>query len=312
MKKIIFFSLGLIFYTGCGEQPVNYESDIYTGSLLKSFPEIIPLPDGFGPEGIESGRGTTFFVGSLATGEIYKGDYRTGAGDILVEASSRLALGLSYDTRNDYLFAAGGATGSLYVYNGTTGELIAEYDIPGSSFINDLVVTQNTVYMTDSFRPFFYMLPLGQSGSLPPSGTVEEIALSGDYVFITGNFNSNGIVASPNGMHLLIINSVDGNLYKVDPVTGYANSVDLGGAGLVNGDGILLINHTLYVVQNFLNQVAEVHLNPDFLSGTLEEVITNPNFEIPATIARFGNSLYAVNARFGLPPGPYNIVKVDR
>jgi hypothetical protein len=32
------------------------------------FPPVIPLPDGFQPEGIAVGNGTTFFVGSIPTG----------------------------------------------------------------------------------------------------------------------------------------------------------------------------------------------------------------------------------------------------
>ncbi len=31
-----------------------------------SRPKILPLPDGFRPEGVAVGRGTTFYVGSLA------------------------------------------------------------------------------------------------------------------------------------------------------------------------------------------------------------------------------------------------------
>lgn len=43
------------------------------------FPDTIALPAGFQPEGIASGRGSTFYAGSLANGAIIKGDLRTGA-----------------------------------------------------------------------------------------------------------------------------------------------------------------------------------------------------------------------------------------
>ncbi len=39
-----------------------------------TFPKIIPLPNGWQPEGIASGRGTAFYAGSLANGAIYAGD----------------------------------------------------------------------------------------------------------------------------------------------------------------------------------------------------------------------------------------------
>src|SRR5664279_1068714 len=48
------------------------------------FPQIISLPNGFQPEGISAGRGTSFYVGSLVDGAIYRGDVRTGAGSVLI------------------------------------------------------------------------------------------------------------------------------------------------------------------------------------------------------------------------------------
>ena len=48
------------------------------------FPEVINLPNGFQPEGISTGRGTSFYVGSLFDGAIYRGDLRTGKGAVLV------------------------------------------------------------------------------------------------------------------------------------------------------------------------------------------------------------------------------------
>ncbi|HZK51288.1 MAG TPA: superoxide dismutase, partial [Actinomycetota bacterium] len=49
-----------------------------------SRPKIIPLPDGFQPEGIATERGADFFTGSLVDGAIFKGSLRSGKGDIFV------------------------------------------------------------------------------------------------------------------------------------------------------------------------------------------------------------------------------------
>ena len=58
-------------------------------------PDVISLPNGFQPEGIASGPGTTFFVGSVATGAIYQGDFLTGTGEILVAGQAgRSATGM--------------------------------------------------------------------------------------------------------------------------------------------------------------------------------------------------------------------------
>jgi hypothetical protein len=104
-------------------------------------------------------------------------------------------------------------------------------------------------------------------------------------------------------------------IYRVDPASGDAVEIDLGGASLPNADGLVLIGHTLYVVQNQLHQIAVVELAPDFASGAVVDTITNDAFRVPTTAALFGNALYAVNARFGTPPGPdveYEIVRVER
>ncbi|HUG34933.1 MAG TPA: hypothetical protein VMJ90_09200 [Anaerolineales bacterium] len=283
----------------------------------RAFPDVIPLPNGFRPEGIAVGKGTTFYVGSIPTGAVYRGDLRTGEGAVLVPAQAgRAAIGLKYDNRTGLLFVAGGPTGYAYVYNGETGANVAEIQLTTlPSFINDVVVTRDAAYFTNSFQPILYRVPLENNGDLPSVPTVEEIVLGGDYQFTPGAFNANGIAATPNGKTLIIVNSTEGALYKVDPTTGIATRIDLDGGAVPNGDGILLQGKTLYVVQNQLNQIAVVELNSDFTEGTIVDTITSPWFRVPTTIARFGSSLYAVNARFGTPPTPdteYEVVRVPR
>src|SRR5688572_11817275 len=71
------------------------------------FPEVIQLPIGFRPEGIEVGRGTTFYVGSVASGAIRRGSLRTGSTEPLVPGGSgRSATGIELD-RHKRLFVAG-------------------------------------------------------------------------------------------------------------------------------------------------------------------------------------------------------------
>src|SRR5215207_7996590 len=115
---------------------------------LKAFPDVIPLPNGFQPEGIAVGKGHTFYVGSIPTGAVYRGDLRTGEGDVLVPAQSgRAAIGLKYDERTGLLFVAGGPTGYAYVYDGETGESVAAIQLTTlPSFINDVVITNDAAY----------------------------------------------------------------------------------------------------------------------------------------------------------------------
>ncbi|MGD8519447.1 MAG: superoxide dismutase [Anaerolineae bacterium] len=279
------------------------------------FPNIIPLPDGHRPEGIATGRGTSFYAGSLGDGSIYAGDLRTGDGDILIPGQAgRVAVGLNVDLRSNLLFVAGGPTGMAFVYDAGSGENAGEYELAGpNNFVNDVIVTRDAAYFTNSFAPEFYRIPLGPGGELPAEANVETIALSSDFDFVPGGFNANGIEATANGRWLVIVNSTTGMLYRVDPQTGEAFELDLGGDSLPNGDGILLEGKTLYVIQNSLNQIAVVTLNNDLSAGMVVDTITNDAFDVPTTLAGFGNALYAVNARFSTPPTPtteYDIVRV--
>src|SRR5688572_32903620 len=81
-------------------------------AFAQSFPDVIPLPDGFQPEGIATGTGTTFYVGSIPTGAVYRGDLRTGEGEVLVQPQAgRAAIGRKYDDRSGVLFVAGAPPG---------------------------------------------------------------------------------------------------------------------------------------------------------------------------------------------------------
>jgi sugar lactone lactonase YvrE len=274
-----------------------------------SFPEVIDLPIGITPEGIAVGSGTEFFTGSLSTGAIYKGNLRTGAGAFLNDPSEfggpRAAVGMKHDPRSDLLWVAGGFSGQGYVYNADTGDTVAVLQLTSQqpALVNDVVVTRRAAYFTDSFQPNLYRVPLDSRGL--PDGPVEVLPLTGDFVFI-GNFaiNANGIDATRNGKTLIVVNSTTGALYTVDPDTGDASAIDLGGEAVPDGDGLVLDGKTLYVVQNF-NQIGVVDLSRDLSSGVVSDSpITSPELKIPATAAEFGKSLYVVNARFDVaPPG---------
>jgi sugar lactone lactonase YvrE len=267
-----------------------------------AFPGKIDLPNGFAPEGIAIGHGHTFYVGSIPTGAIYRGDLRTGEGRVLVPAApGRQAIGLDFD-RKERLFVAGGPTGRAFVYDAHSGGLLAEYTLTtGATFVNDVVVTREGAYFTDSLQQQLYHLPLGPGGAL--GAVAETIPLSGDIAFVAG-FNLNGIEATPNGQTLVVVQSNLGKLFTVDPRTGVAGEIDLGGETVTAGDGILLDGKTLYVVQNQQNRIAVVRLARDLGSGTLLTHLTHPDFSVPTTIAEFGQRLYAVNARFGTPVTP--------
>jgi hypothetical protein len=282
------------------------------------FPQVIPLPDGFQPEGVAVSYKGVFYAGSLADGAIYRGDVVTGQGDLLVEGEEgRIAVGLAYDPRTDQLWVAGGATGQAHVYDANTGENLATYQLNDgeNTFINDVVVTLSGAYLTDSFNPVLYRVPLSIGEELPDEDAVEEIELSGDFEFEEGAFNANGIDAPFGGGVVMIVHSTQGILYWVEPDSGRAVAIDLGEDTVTNGDGILLDGDTVYVVQNQLNQIAEVRLDPSLLSGVVVRTITDDNFDVPTTVDDYYGYLFAVNARFSTTPEEdteYQVVRVSR
>lgn len=301
-------------------------------ATAQSFPETIPLPDGFQPEGITLGHGSTAYVGSLADGSIYETDLRTGAGSLLVQGllGSMLAVGLDFDESSGYLFVAGGIFGDGRVYDTRTGELVAQLPlgVPLGSWINDVVVTRDAAYFTDSFGPHIYLgphiykVPLDSQGV--PVGNVQSFRLVGDWFDVFPDppeelvINANGIVATPDNGMLIVVNSATGRLYRVDPDTGLAS--DLGGPGAPFGDGLVLRGKTLYVVQNFANQISIFTLSPDYSAATYTHTLTSADFDTPSTADLFGPWLYVVNARFfacfPLEPCPptteFNVVRVDQ
>jgi sugar lactone lactonase YvrE len=278
----------------------------------------ISVPNGFRPEGIAVGRGATIFCGSIGTGAVFGANLITGEGSIVVPAQpGRASVGLSFDDRSNLIWVAGGPTGQAYAYDAGTGATVALFQLTTvtPTFINDQVVVHDAVYFTDSLRAVVYRVALSRGGRVSPDAAVTEIALGGDFVQVAGVLNSNGIVATPGGRSLIIVNSASGTLFRVDPDSGRATLIDLGGASVANGDGLMLRGDSLFVVQNRLNQIAVIDLDHRFERGRVTQLITDPRFDVPTTIDTFAGGLYVVNARFNTPPTAdttYTIERVSR
>lgn len=258
-------------------------------ATAEPFPEVILLPDGWQPEGIASGRGTIVYSGSRTDGDILAVNLVDGERDLVVDApAGRVAVGIEQD-RYGRFWVAGGGTGDIYVYD-EDGTPLATYDMQsGGTFINDVVVTGEAAWFTDTQRAVLYRIPIESGGDL---GEAEVVPV--------GQTGLNGIDATRSGRWLVTVQSNTGTLFRIDPDTGEATAIDLGDAAVVNGDGLLLEGRTLYVVQNRLNKVAVVELNRRLTSGEVVDELTSPDFDVPTTITRFGDRFYLVNARFGV------------
>lgn len=279
-------------------------------------PTTLQLPNGFQPEGIAIGPGPYAYFGSLADGSIYRINLATGAGSTVSPATGTLSVGLQTDA-GGRLFVAGGFAGDARVIDTRTGAVLASYQLATgteAAFVNDVVLTPTAAYFTDSYQPVLYELPLDRRGNLPAPDAVRRIALTGDLVYQDG-MNANGITRTPDGRALIIVQSNTGRLFRVDPATGNATGIDLGTESVPNGDGLLLLGRTLYVVQNQINTVAEIRLCETASRGTVTRRLTDPRLDFPTTVAAFGNRLYLPNARFTTTPEPttsYTVVAIER
>jgi sugar lactone lactonase YvrE len=295
----------LVLLAGLATAAAGVVTPSYAGddhSSASQFPTRIELPNGWLPEGIAI-RHTTAYFGSRADGDIYAADLRTGDGRVIAQGPGTPSVGVKIDDHG-LLFVAGGPTGTGRVVDTRTGEQLKSYTFTTTlpSFVNDVVLTPGAAWFTDSRHPQLYRVGLDRLGR--PADTAQTLQLSGDYQHVPEVNNANGISRTPDGRALIIVQSATGFLFRVDTSTGHTTRVDLGGAVMANGDGLLLIDRILYVVQNRLNKVAVLKLNSAGTKGALVREITSPDFDIPTTAAAFDGRLYLPNARFTTPPTP--------
>jgi hypothetical protein len=289
-------------------------------------PDRIALPDGWRPEGIATGKRDSFYVGSIGSGDIYRGSLRTGEGKPVVDApADRSAIGIKVDRRGR-VFVAGGANvpgkvKGIWVYDTRTGGQVASYPIPTAGFINDVVLTKRAAYFTDSLVPVLYKVPIARDGSL---GALQTIPITGELVYTPG-FNVNGIEAAKRGKTLILVKSNSGELFTADAATGATRKIAVtgGDAELENGDGILRKGRKLYVSENQdvnsgrpgTGEVTTVKLRRDLSSGRIVREVSSEHFDVTTTLARWHGRLFAVNARFNTEPTPdteYWVAKVPK
>jgi Cu-Zn family superoxide dismutase len=256
------------------------------------------------PEGIATEPGSrAFFVGSTTDGTIFRGDVRRPALEPFAPAGAdgrTTAVGLKADGRGR-LFVAGGGTGRLFVLStrdGSTRQVLGQTPAPPeASFFNDIALTRDAAYVTDSLRPILFRAPLRPRGE--PTGVLEPwLDFTGTALQYQQGFNLNGIVPAKGGRVLITVQSNTGKLFRIDTGTKAVAEIDLGGATLTNGDGLLLQGRTLYVVRNRQELIVPVRLSRDLRRGWVGNGITSEALRFPTTIASDGRRLLAVNSQF--------------
>ncbi|WP_309046902.1 SMP-30/gluconolactonase/LRE family protein [Serratia fonticola] len=287
----------LISNAACAETKIASPGQV-SSSL---WPTTLSLPTGQRPEGIAI-KGTQAFVTSYVDGTIFRFDLRTGQRTVLTKGSGQGAIGILLDN-NGRLFIAGGMGGDLRVIDSNTGNVLKKYRLAKDlrkTAVNDLTILNGNLYVTDSFAPVIYKVPLPSDGQLPDQRDIKIIPLDGVKYAGEGDqgWNANGITPTPDGKALLLVQTNTGILYRVDPENGKSTPVDIQGADLSWSDGMRLEGQTLYVVRNTSNKLIVLHINQDGSKGKLLSETADPRFDTPTTLARFGERLYLTNARF--------------
>ncbi|CUS10388.1 unnamed protein product [Tuber aestivum] len=282
---------------------------------------IVPGNETF-PEGIaRQPNSPYFYVGSVTTGDIYRGNihekhlvhFLTGSTYGLANA-----VGMKIDCR-DRLYVAGGTTGTLFVFDLRTKKLLHRFSNGfvgmNVTLLNDLVIDEaGDVYVTDTVLPTLFRAKASEV-----NGPTVDLALE-KWIDLTGTMGpgGNGIVVTEDQRYLLVADIYAGEIWRVAISSRKVDKVDFGGVGIGQPDGLLIRDNILYSV-NSLHEIGQfirvIKMHPGYLSGTPVRSITSGLFERPSTAAFDGNDLLVVNFQFGveIPVLPFTVYYgVDR
>ena len=270
-------------------------------------PNSVALPNGTQPEGITSGPGATFYVGSVADGRIVTGNLRTGrVRTLLAGATGRSLRGLFFDHRTGLVWAVGSLNdkGRIWAVDAMSGRVVSVTKVKGAGFLNDLVVTRRAVWVTDSFVDRLTVVRLTSRGE-PKGAAARFVRLKGEWPASPPNtFNANGIRRLPDGA-LVLNNSRVGGLWQVNGETGYARRMKVvGGPPITSGDGLELVGTTLYNVRGSGPKdvtVTRMRRRGDKWRAVWVKTLTDASLDVPSTATAALGSLWVVNARFGVP-----------
>ena len=274
------------------------------------------------PEGIATDEAAgVFYVGSTSDGTVYRGSLDTGTIEVFLpggEDERTEVTGMKVDGEGR-LVVAGRTTGQVFIYDTESAALLARYaNEPGAdTLVNDVAIDDaGNVYLTDSFRPVLYRLEAGSfpaaggSAATPPAPAPPAPAPLPIFLDFTGTdfeygdgFNANGLVVTPDGAYVLVVQFDTGQLFRVETATGGVAEVDLGDVRLATGDGLLLDGTRLFAVVEESASIVVLDLSDDFLTGSQSGEITDPSFDFPTTIARAGDRLLVVNSQLDMGGG---------
>jgi sugar lactone lactonase YvrE len=267
-------------------------------------------------EGITVTNEGTMYVTNVGTGAVYRGSTSDAQLSPFLPAGSdgrTQATGIHTD-QFGRIFIAGYATGTMYVYD-RSGHLLAARPAPDpNAILNDLVITRDAVYVSDSQVGVVWRAALDGPSIGNLTEWVPASAFPSPPVFL------NGIVATPDGRVALVADQGTDLLFRVDLQARTASTVNVAG-GTMGADGLVLEGHHLYGVVNFPNSsggfdfaVRLADLNHDLTAGQVVAQSQPEGLdETPTTLARDRDRLLWVNSQLGnpAPAPPFTVTEVQ-
>lgn len=285
---------------------------------------VLPLPEVAAyPEGVAVDPTTgALYANSANTGVIVRIDPATGTtrilGDPLDMAGARpatpksVALGLKSDGQGR-IWVAGARDGSMHVVDIATGRRLARFTTPeGPWLINDVVLTPDAAYFTDSLRPMMWRV---SRDAVADAALEPWLSFEGTALDFGEAPNLNGIAATPDGRFLIVVHAKTGRLFRIDTGAREIAAVDTGGAELSSGDGLVLDGQRLFVVRQSAGEVVALRLSPDLLTAMETKRIKPAELAWPATAAISGDRLIVANSQLnrratGDPVLPFSLVSI--
>jgi sugar lactone lactonase YvrE len=185
-------------------------------------------------------------------------------------------------------------TAGLFVYNIGTRQIERRTDLaallPNASHLaNDVAIdAQGVAYVTDSFSPVIYRVAADGTPSILVNNPVLGVP--------AGQFGLNGIVVHP-GNYLIVVVASTGKLYKIDLANSNTITEVTGFAPVTGGDGMVLINDDLYVVNN-RNQVTQLRGASNWATASVVKTDA-VGYDQATTNTVINGQIYTLNARIG-------------
>jgi Cu-Zn family superoxide dismutase len=284
----------------------------HTIEIVHSFslPGSVVFPESIGVDH----RSGDAYTGSMADGAIYRLPPDAATAEVWSSAGADgrdSVAGVKVDD-GGRLWAAGGYSGALWVYEIDGGQLLARLDVGSRpSCVNDIAFgLDGDAYVTDSFVPTLFRVD-GHSLALEPFVDLAEQGMPW-----ADGLNLNGIVLSPDREHLVSCQTNLGRFWRLELASRRLEEVALAGGPLEHCDGLALDGSTLYVAVNARNLIAVIELADDGAAGKVLATLVSDAFAFPTAVATSAERLLVVNGqldRMGAEPQlPFTVVAATR